>query len=46
MLNISIQGNGFPILCLHGHPGSAECMTVFTNHLASKNWQTITPDLR
>lgn len=46
MLNVSIQGNGFPILCLHGHPGSAECMTVFTNHLASKNWQTITPDLR
>lgn len=46
MLNVSIRGSGFPILCLHGHPGSAECMAVFTDHLAGRNWQTIAPDLR
>lgn len=44
-LNVQIQGHGFPILCLHGHPGSSQCMSVFTDHL-SQQFQTISPDLR
>jgi pimeloyl-ACP methyl ester carboxylesterase len=44
-LNTYIQGQGFPILCLHGHPGSGSSLAVFTNHL-SKRFQTIAPDLR
>jgi pimeloyl-ACP methyl ester carboxylesterase len=44
-LNIHIQGKGFPILCLHGHPGSGASLSVFTNHL-SKRFQTFAPDLR
>ncbi|MGL5063867.1 MAG: alpha/beta fold hydrolase [Microcoleus sp.] len=44
-LNVSVEGQGFPILCLHGHPGSGYCMSVFTQHL-SKRFQTISPDLR
>lgn len=44
-LNVQVQGKGFPILCLHGHPGSGSSMSVFTNHL-SKRFQTIAPDLR
>ncbi len=44
-LNYQLQGEGFPILCLHGHPGSAQCMSVFTDRL-SQNFQTIAPDLR
>ncbi|AUT03414.1 alpha/beta hydrolase [Nostoc sp. CENA543] len=44
-LNVDIQGQGFPILCLHGHPGSGRSMAVFTNHL-SKRYQTVAPDLR
>ncbi len=44
-LNFQLQGEGFPILCLHGHPGSSQCMSVFTNSL-SQNFQTIAPDLR
>ena len=44
-LNVDIQGKGFPILCLHGHPGSAYSMSVFTKHL-SQGFQTIAPDLR
>ncbi len=44
-LNVHIQGKGFPILCLHGHPGSGSSMSVFTQHL-SKRFQTIAPDLR
>ncbi|MGD1873015.1 MAG: alpha/beta fold hydrolase [Mastigocoleus sp.] len=44
-LNVDIKGNGFPILCLHGHPGSSLSMEVFTNHLAQR-FQTIAPDLR
>ncbi len=39
------QGTGFPILCLHGHPGSADCMKVFTDVLSTE-FHTITPDLR
>ncbi len=44
-LNVQVQGKGFPILCLHGHPGSGSSLSVFTNHL-SKRFQTIAPDLR
>lgn len=44
-LDTEIRGQGYPILCLHGHPGCAASMSVFTNYL-SKQYQTITPDLR
>lgn len=44
-LNVDIQGVGFPILCLHGHPGSGPSMAVFTKHL-SQRFQTVAPDLR
>lgn len=44
-LNVHIQGKGFPILCLHGHPGSGRSLSVFTNHL-SQRFQTFAPDLR
>lgn len=44
-LNTEIKGQGYPILCLHGHPGCAATMSVFTNYL-SRQYQTITPDLR
>ncbi|MBD2776696.1 alpha/beta fold hydrolase [Iningainema tapete] len=44
-LNLEIQGEGFPILCLHGHPGSGSSLSVFTNHL-SKRFKTLAPDLR
>lgn len=44
-LNVLVQGQGFPILCLHGHPGSGQSMSVFTNHL-SQRFKTLAPDLR
>lgn len=44
-LNVDVQGKGFPILCLHGHPGSGQSMSVFTGHL-SQRYRTIAPDLR
>jgi pimeloyl-ACP methyl ester carboxylesterase len=44
-LNCYINGEGFPILCLHGHPGSGRSMSVFTQHL-SKRFKTFAPDLR
>lgn len=44
-LNAYVQGKGFPILCLHGHPGSGLSMSVFTQHLQAR-FQTIAPDLR
>ncbi len=44
-LNVHVQGQGYPILCLHGHPGSGLSMSVFTQHLRSRFW-TIAPDLR
>ena len=44
-LNVYLQGQGFPILGLHGHPGSGQSLAVFTNHL-SKCYQTFAPDLR
>lgn len=44
-LNVHIAGEGFPILCLHGHPGSGASLSVFTQHL-SQRFQTFAPDLR
>lgn len=44
-LAVEIKGEGFPILCLHGHPGSSQCMGVFTRFLSS-HYQTLAPDLR
>lgn len=44
-LAVELKGDGYPIVCLHGHPGSAQCMTVFTDHLSQRFW-TIAPDLR
>ena len=45
MLNFEVKGEGFPILCLHGHPGSSESLSVFSDHL-EKKFKTIAPDLR
>lgn len=44
-LAVQIAGEGYPILCLHGHPGSGKSMSVFTQHL-SKRYKTLAPDLR
>lgn len=44
-LNTYIHGSGYPILCLHGHPGTGKSMSVFTQHL-SKRFKTLAPDLR
>ncbi|MBW4510912.1 MAG: alpha/beta hydrolase [Scytonematopsis contorta HA4267-MV1] len=44
-LNTEIKGQGYPILCLHGHPGSGSSLSVFTNQLSTR-FQTIAPDLR
>ena len=44
-LFVDEKGKGFPILCLHGHPGSANSMSVFTQHL-SQRFYTLAPDLR
>jgi pimeloyl-ACP methyl ester carboxylesterase len=50
-LHTQIQGTGFPILCLHGHPGSGKAMGVFTAPLSAADvrpapFKTIAPDLR
>jgi pimeloyl-ACP methyl ester carboxylesterase len=50
-LHTQIKGSGFPILCLHGHPGSGEAMGVFTAPLTASNvrpaqFKTYAPDLR
>ncbi|MGF1524839.1 MAG: alpha/beta fold hydrolase [Leptolyngbyaceae cyanobacterium] len=44
-LEIAVKGEGYPVLCLHGHPGNGRCMRVFTDVL-SQRFQTIAPDLR
>lgn len=44
-LQVEIKGKGFPILCLHGHPGSSQSMSVFTDYF-SQGFRTISPDLR
>lgn len=41
----TVRGEGLPLLCLHGHPGSGHCMGVFTEPL-SRRFCTIAPDLR
>lgn len=44
-LQLDIQGQGEPLLCLHGHPGSGRSMAVFTERL-SQRFRTLAPDLR
>lgn len=44
-LHVEYRGQGFPILCLHGHPGSGQAMAVFTEALAP-HYRTLAPDLR
>lgn len=44
-LKARVQGQGYPILCLHGHPGRGASMAVFTDHLCQR-FRTIAPDLR
>ena len=44
-LAVEHRGQGMPVLCLHGHPGTGRCMSVFTDYL-SPYFQTIAPDLR
>ncbi|MGI0493354.1 alpha/beta fold hydrolase [Alkalinema pantanalense CENA528] len=44
-LHVTRSGQGWPILCLHGHPGTGRSMGVFTQHL-SQRFCTIAPDLR
>ncbi|WP_019502289.1 alpha/beta fold hydrolase [Pseudanabaena sp. PCC 6802] len=34
------------ILCLHGHPGSGDAMSVFTQHFWDRGFRVIAPDLR
>ncbi|MCW6035457.1 alpha/beta hydrolase [Spirulina subsalsa FACHB-351] len=40
-----VRGEGFPVLCIHGHPGSGGAMSVFTDSL-SQQCLTLAPDLR
>lgn len=44
-LKVDVNGSGYPILCLHGHPGNGRSMSVFTAPL-SRRCRTISPDLR
>lgn len=44
-LNVEVRGDGFPLLCLHGHPGTGQSLSVFTQPL-SQHFQTLAPDLR
>ncbi len=44
-LHVYTAGQGFPLLCLHGHPGTGRSMAVFTEHL-SQRFLTLAPDLR
>jgi len=44
-LHVALEGTGYPVLCLHGHPGSGRSMSVFTRHL-SQRFKTLAPDLR
>jgi pimeloyl-ACP methyl ester carboxylesterase len=53
-LSAEIQGKGFPLLCLHGHPGAGRSMGIFADYFAhgidptggQTAFQTIAPDLR
>jgi pimeloyl-ACP methyl ester carboxylesterase len=44
-LHVSDRGSGYPVLCLHGHPGAGSSFSVLTNHLAPR-FRTLAPDLR
>ncbi|MEM9772911.1 MAG: alpha/beta hydrolase [Cyanobacteria bacterium P01_D01_bin.73] len=44
-LFVQEMGEGPPILCLHGHPGSSDSMAVFGRSLGKK-YRVIMPDLR
>ncbi|NJL82903.1 MAG: alpha/beta hydrolase [Chloroflexaceae bacterium] len=44
-LHVEIRGQGYPLLCLHGHPGSGRSLSVFSDPLCQR-FQTIAPDLR
>ncbi|MBP0028813.1 alpha/beta hydrolase [Roseofilum reptotaenium CS-1145] len=44
-LFVESKGEGFPVLCLHGHPGTSGCLSVFTDRLSQQFW-TLAPDLR
>lgn len=43
---ISGPDTGYPVLCLHGHPGSGQAMSVFTQPLAELGFRTYAPDMR
>jgi pimeloyl-ACP methyl ester carboxylesterase len=52
-LHADIRGQGSPLLCLHGHPGSGRSMGIFTEYFAAgqrstggHRLMTIAPDLR
>lgn len=45
MLHTRATGSGYPILMLHGHPGSGACMDVFAQGLGDR-FYTLAPDLR
>lgn len=44
-LSVQVAGKGYPVLCLHGHPGTGRSMSVFTRHLSNR-FKTLAPDLR
>lgn len=44
-LHAEVRGTGLPFLFLHGHPGTATCLSVFTDRF-SQDYRTIAPDLR
>ena len=44
-LFVESKGEGFPVLCLHGHPGTGGSLSVFTDYLCQRFW-TLAPDLR
>ncbi|NJN21753.1 MAG: alpha/beta fold hydrolase, partial [Leptolyngbya sp. RL_3_1] len=44
-LHARCQGQGPTLLCLHGHPGNSQALSVFTDRL-SQQFRTLTPDLR
>ncbi len=44
-LAVQISGSGYPMLCLHGHPGTGQSMSVFTQQF-SRQFKTLAPDLR
>ncbi len=37
---------GYPVLCLHGHPGSGAAMSVFSEPLAALGFRVYAPDMR